>query len=214
MNYNNHESSLNTEIMFIKYTIWILSFISTFVIKFNIQTLMITINSLLRTNYPSSYIPPDKSCTSILSHPILARLVATLAEYYFYLELGNYLNIKFIPITVFVIIGEILCCSGFILGCGIISFMEDVNWTLLNLLILLELSITDYTHIFKVIPIGMITFIIYMLNYHLPSSIQRQNIFSLNLYRYSSVNNITDFNLKWQSRSLLLLLTTYIYINY
>ena len=214
MVYFKLEYSLKIEIMLIKYIIWILSCISPFIIKFNIQTFMITINSLIRTSYPSSYIPPSKSCSSILSHPMLARSVATIAEYYFYLKLGNYLNIKIVPITTLIITGEILCWLGFVLGCTIISFMEDVNWTLLNFLILLELSVNDITQIFKVIPIGMIIFIIYMLLYHLPCSIQRKNILNLNPYKYCSVNNITEFNLKWQFRSLLLLFITFLYINF
>ena len=105
----------------------------------------ISINSAVRINFPSCYVPASRSSASFISSPIFARILATVAEFIFYavearafgLAFCNYDDVfdvkQWGALCVLTTLGETICWSHIILQSELLGWIEDSTWAFLQL---------------------------------------------------------------------------------
>ena len=128
----------------------------------------IALNTIVRVAYPSQYCPASQAGTSLLYSPVLARTLATVAEFVFYEAEARVLGLVFWggPLGIMTMAGEALCWGHVLLQSEILGFVEDCTWTLLQLVAVLT----------SASPLRFVVaapFCVYMLFRHLPRMAKR-----------------------------------------
>ena len=83
---------------------------------------------ILRTLYLTSYVPAAQTKKGFLCGPVVARLLATFAEYQFYQTEGKLFNVP--HWYHIIILGETLSWLHLLLQSEILGFVEDTTWLL------------------------------------------------------------------------------------
>ena len=91
---------------------------------------MISLNTYVRTQYPSQYCPARAMKDGIMYSPVTARVIATCAETMMYWTFANWIQQPFWGHTLgwVVLIGESLCWSHVYFQSELIGNIEDTVW--------------------------------------------------------------------------------------
>ena len=92
---------------------------------------IVLLNSIIRLTFPSVYVPATRTSNSILSHPLLARSLATVAEWVVYKALVEWYGLED-RIMLLVAMGEIVSWTHVLLQSEVLGFVEDFIWTLFH----------------------------------------------------------------------------------
>ncbi|CAD7964138.1 unnamed protein product [Amoebophrya sp. A25] len=145
---------------------------------------MISINTILRLDYPSSYVPVTRCKDSFLASPILARVVATVAEVCFCMLEADTLGLAFFSadaygqlhigaIGALTVLGELLCWSHLIFQCEVLGWLEDATWTVLQAAALVLASLyTEHLH-FGLVVAFILPYLLHMWINALPRQLSR-----------------------------------------
>jgi hypothetical protein len=164
------------------------------------EFMLIFLNSFIRIRYPSSYCPLLMETDNSISNPLVARTLATVAEFIFYyretLALGiEFYGSKFFYIT---LLGECICWCHLLTQSELLGFCEDFICTIFQLNALVETTRLDFKCIFT-------GYIIYMVFIHLPSIFTRIKppyFNRIHLFR-PMIGRIDHVVRQWQILSLL-----------
>lgn len=86
----------------------------------------------MRTQWPSQYVPGLASSSSWISHPYIARSIATIAELYLYNTMALWCKTDFFgtPLGYLVIGGETVSWIALLLQSEFVGWLEDSVWTI------------------------------------------------------------------------------------
>ena len=93
--------------------------------------IMVFLNVVVRTQWPSQYVPGVASSALWYSHPYLARSIATIAELYLYNTMALWCGKDFFgtKLGYLVIFGETVSWCGLLLQSEFVGWLEDSVWT-------------------------------------------------------------------------------------
>ncbi len=161
--------------------------------------LVIALNAGLRLLFPSSYVPLTQAQPGVLSNPIFARALATVAELIFVHYQARYLGLPpFSWLFWLTVVAE--CCSWAAVRfqSEVFNSMEDLFWTLAQTIAFL--AAPEPARYVVCLP-----FVLYMVFLHHPRMLQRPHlpIFRINPGVQVAPNEADA--LSWQVPSLLLM---------
>jgi hypothetical protein len=168
-----------------------------------------SINTIIRIYYPSTYVPSSKYKDNFISSPFLARTIATIAEISFYYEEAKFLKIDFWNsyFGFLTISAELFSWCCLLFQSHMFSFFEDSLWTIIQLYALIIQNKNNNSIFYYV----CLSFVLYMIIIHLPSSFNRIKKPLINKYEKTTIKKPDQFSLSWQIPSLLILPLGYAY---
>lgn len=163
--------------------------------------LFIALNALLRSTFPTSYVPAVQSHPSIIFHPFVIRTLATIAEYDFYkLEAEVF---QFEGWFAVFCIGETVSWCHLLLQSEALGLLEDSVWVLFQMFILFTQDVDVYYWC-------ILAYITIVANCHLHQLYQRIKPPYLSLYRGVQYKHVDSYSACWIIASVWLKAVVYI----
>lgn len=101
--------------------------------------LFIFFNALLRTTYPTSYVPAVQTHEAIVFHPMMIRTLATIAEYEFYEKQATIFNFE--EWFVIYAVGECISWLHLLFQSEVLGMLEDIVWVVFQICILFTMEV-------------------------------------------------------------------------
>ena len=159
---------------------------------------------MLRTMYPASYVPAVQIKNGLLYSPIMARLIATFAEYEFYKTEGELFDVP--NWYIITIVGETLSWMHLIFQSEILGLVEDSLWWVFQVNALM----------FSKMPLNgkglLLLYCIVVGGGHLPSIAKRIKRPYLSLLTSIPVHDIDRYSRLWITTSVVLKYIMYCYM--
>lgn len=161
---------------------------------------------IFRTIYPASYVPAAQTKKGFLYNPIMARLLATFAEYEFYKTEGELFDVPYwYRITIF---GETLSWLHLIFQSELLGLVEDSTWWLFQTNALVYSTMPMDGKLFLLI------YCVVVVRGHLPALVKRIKWPYFSLLTAIPVRDIDRYSRYWITTSVILKFTMYRYLLY